>query len=316
MAYPEAGGKSVKPLLGAWFLLLLLGCESNPMSSEALLSEGLKRALPDDQLGQAAHLQRLAEQSEWNLTRGWAGPVTLRTETSIDATIAGGRSEIEQKTTLVGDPFATFSGTIEWSGVDYSMGERSRTTRLWKDEGRLYVQEDAGLFTRIQENGPGTHRQVQRLLESWEVVLNGLGESLRWKERESSTRGGAVVLLLEGVCEAGARFELDMTAIAESPGETAAGWIVQEADGEMAVEAGSGKLLEGVLSLVVKGATKREGELRIVTRFSVSEGQIPLPPKDLPRGEPVGKTEAFRSSKALLDRVLLQPDATKDSNSP
>ena len=57
---------------------------------------------------------------------------------------------------------------------------------------------------------------------------------------------GAVVLLLEGVCEAGARFELDMTAIAESPGETAAGWIVQEADGEMAVEAGSGKLLEGV----------------------------------------------------------------------
>ena len=122
--------------------------------------------------------------------------------------------------------------------------------------------------------------------------------------------------MLEGVCEAGARLELDMTAIAESPGETAAGWIVQEADGEMAVEAGSGKLLEGVLSLVVKGATKREGELRIVTRFSVSEGQIPLPPKDLPRGEPVGKTEAFRSSKALLDRVLLQPDATKDSNSP
>ena len=162
------------------------------MSSEALLSEGLKRALPDDQLGQAAHLQRLAEQSEWNLTRvGRAPSLFRRRPPSMRRRRRSFGNRTENDLGGIRLPrFPAQSNGAAWiipwvNGVGPPGCGKTRA---------------ACTFRRMQDsspdpgNGPGTHRQVQRLLESWEVVLNGLGESLRWKERESSTRGGGCPL--------------------------------------------------------------------------------------------------------------------------
>ena len=302
----------------AWFWIglgLLVACEGNPLSSEELLSKGLQRALPDDQLGQTAHLERLLEKSPWNLTRGWEGALELRTETTIDATIQGERREVETRTVLQGHPLRSFLGEIQWSGVDYSLGQRERLTRLWKDEEGLWVQEGAQPFLRIHETEPGFHRQTLRLLESWERVLDGLGEGLQWTERETSARGGSAVLFLDGVCKVGEPFRMDQR-MGNAGSVDNRTWIVREGDGELVVEAGSGKLQNGVLSVVLSNPSNEKDEVRLITRFSVKSGSSPMPPQDLSHSPASIKVKEFGSAKALIDSILKPPSPGKEPINP